>query len=88
MLRSGLEIGLRIFKCILLTAYLSVLNAGSVGKESSCSTGDPRDMGSFPELGRPPGGGRGNPLQYSCLENPMDRGTWRTIVCGVAKSWL
>ena len=70
MLTSGLEIGLRIFKCILLTAYLSALNGGLVGKESTCSTGDLRDMVSFPELGRPPGGGHGNPLQYSCLEIP------------------
>ena len=38
------------------------------------------DMGLIPELGRSPGGGNGNPLQYSCLENPMDRGAWRTIV--------
>ena len=56
---------------------------GSVGKESTCSTGD---AGSFPELGRSPGGGNGNPLQYSCLENPMDGGAWRARVHGVAKS--
>ena len=37
-----------------------------------------RDVGSIPGLGRSPGGGHGNPLQYSCLENPMDRGTWQT----------
>ena len=42
--------------------------------------------GSIPELGRSPEGGSGNPLQYSCLENPMDRGTWQAIVHGVAKS--
>ena len=41
---------------------------------------DPRDMGSVSGLGRSPGGGHGNPLQYPCLENPMDRGAWRTIV--------
>ena len=45
-----------------------------------------RDMGSILELGRSLGGGHGNPLQYSCLENPMDRGTWRAIVHGVKKS--
>ena len=45
---------------------------GSVGKESACSAGD---QGSIPGLGRSPGGGHGNPLQYSFLENPMDRGT-------------
>ena len=45
----------------------------SVGKESSCHTGD---MGSIPGVGRSLGGGNGNPLQYSCLENPMGRGAW------------
>ena len=44
------------------------------------------DTGSIPGLRRSPGGGNGNPLQYSCLENPMDRGTWRATVHGVAKS--
>ena len=47
---------------------------------------DIRDPGLIPELGRPPGGGNGNPLHYSCLENPMDRGTWRTTVHRLAKS--
>ena len=42
--------------------------------------GDIRDMSSVPGLGRSPGGGHGNPLQYSSLENPMDRGAWQTIV--------
>ena len=49
--------------------------------------GDIRDMGSNPGWGRSPGGGNGNPLQYSCLENPMDRGGWWITVHGVAKSW-
>ena len=44
------------------------------------------DLGSIPGLGRSPGGGHGNPLQYSCLENPMDRGTWWATVHGVTKS--
>ena len=48
--------------------------------------GDIRDMGSVPGLGRFPGGGHGNPLQYSCLENPMDRGAWQATVRKVAKS--
>ena len=47
---------------------------------------DIRGMGSIPGLGRSPGGGNGNPLQYSCLENPMDRGAWWATVHGVAKS--
>ena len=46
---------------------------GSAGKESAYNAGD---LGSIPELGRSPGGGNGNPLQYSCLENPMDREVW------------
>ena len=44
-------------------------------------------MGLIPGLGRSPGRGHGNPLQYSCLENPMDRGAWRAIVQGIAKRW-
>ena len=56
---------------------------GSVGKESVCNAGDPD---SIPGLGRSPGEGNGNPLQYSCLENPMDRGAWQAIVHGVTKS--
>ena len=46
---------------------------GSAGKESACNVGD---LGSIPGLGRSPGGGNGNPLQYSCLENHMDGGAW------------
>ena len=46
-----------------------------------------RDLGSVPGLERSPGGGHGNPLQYSCLENPMDRGAWWAAVHRVAKSW-
>ena len=45
------------------------------------------DMGSIPGSGRSPGGGHGNPLQYSCLENPMDRGVWYATLHGVTKSW-
>ena len=45
------------------------------------------DTGSIPESGRSPGGGCGNPLQYSCLENPMDRGAWWATVHRVSKSW-
>ena len=44
------------------------------------------DLGSVPGWGRSPGGGNGNPLQYSCLENPMDRGAWQATVHGVTKS--
>ena len=55
---------------------------GSDGKESACNLGD---LGLIPGLGRSPGEGNGNPFQYSCLENPMDRGTWQAIVHGVTK---
>ena len=57
-------------------------------KEYNCNEGDSRDAGSSPGLGRSPGGGHGNPLQYSGLENPMDRETWRAAVNRVTKSQL
>ena len=56
---------------------------GSDGKESACNAGD---AVSIPGSGRSPGEGNGNPFQYSCLENSMDRGTWQATVHGVAKS--
>ena len=66
--------------------YLS-FNMGSSGgldgKEFTCSVGD---LGLIPGLGRSPGGGHGNPLQYSCLEDSQDRGAWRATVRGVTKS--
>ena len=57
--------------------------SGSDVKESACNAGDP---GSIPESGRSPGEGYGIPLQYSCLDNLMDRGAWRSAVDGVSKS--
>ena len=57
--------------------------AGSDGKESACNTGDP---GLIPGTGRSPGEGNGNPLQYSCPENPMGRGAWWATVHGVTKN--
>ena len=59
--------------------------SGSAGKESTCNAGDSGDTGSIPGLGRSPGGGNGNPPQYSCLENSMDRGDWWVTVHGVTK---
>ena len=56
-------------------------------KNSPANAGDLRDVGLIPGSGRSPGGGHGNPLQYSCLENPMDRGAWRATVHGVTKNW-
>ena len=61
-----------------------VLPDGSEGKASACSVGD---LGSIPESGRSPGEGNGKPLQYSCLENPMDREAWWATVHEVAKTW-
>ena len=60
---------------------------GSGGKEPA-NAGDARDVGSIPGLGRSPGIGNGNPLQYSCLQNLMERGAWRATVHGVEKSQL
>ena len=59
---------------------------GSVDKEPACNAGDPGDMSSIPGSERPHGGGHSNPLQYSCLENPMDRGAWQAIVQWITKS--
>ena len=60
------------------------LPGGSVDKDSACNAGE---LDLIPRSGRPPGEGNGNPLQYSCLENSMDKVTWRATVHGVAKSW-
>ena len=72
--------------------WLQVQKAGVsqvllVGKNLPAYAGDVRDMGSIPGSRRSPRGERGNPLQYSCLENPMDRGAWQATVDRVAKSW-
>ena len=61
----------------------NLLSGGTVVKNLPASAGD---TGSIPGLGRSPGEGNGNPHQYSCLENPMDRGTWQAIVQGVTNS--
>ena len=62
--------------------YAKDFPGGSDGIESACNAGD---LGSIPGSGRSPGEGNDNPLQYSCLENPMDRGVWWATVYGVAK---
>ena len=67
----------------LPSAILEGFPGGSEGKASACNVGD---LGSIPGLGRSPGEENGNPLQYSCLEIPMDRGAWWATVHGVAKS--
>ena len=58
---------------------------GSNGKESACHAGN---LGSVPGSGRSPGEGNGNPFQYSCLENSMDREAWQDTARGVANSWI
>ena len=58
-----------------------------VVKNPPANAADIRDMGSIPGLGRYPEGGHGNLLQYSCLDNPVDRGAWQTTVHEVTKSW-
>ena len=55
---------------------------GSADKQSTCNAGDTGDVGSSLGLERAAGEGNGNPLQYACQENSMDRGAWRAIVCG------
>ena len=56
-------------------------------KNLPADTGHIRDTGSIPGLGKSPGGGHGHPLQYFCLENPMDRAAWKAMVRGVTNSW-
>ena len=67
--------------------YLIKESGGSVVKNPPASAGATGDVGLIPGLGRSPGGGKGNPLQYSCWENPMGRGVWQAVVYGVSKSW-
>ena len=69
--------------CRILSALNDDFPGGSDGKVSAYNVGD---LGSIPGLGRSPGEGNGNPLQYSCLENPLDEGAWWATVHGVAKS--
>ena len=66
----------------LVKAQIRGFPGGPDSKESACSVGD---LGSIPGWGRSPGKGNGNPLQYSCLGNPMDGGAWQTTVHGVVK---
>ena len=82
---GGFRVEGTFFLLVALTicTLVSGLPVGSDGKEYACNVGDP---GSVPGLGRSPGEGNGNPLQYSCLENSMDRRAWWVTVYGVAKS--
>ena len=70
--------------------HCSAIGASQVAlvvKNPPANAGDVRDVGSIPGSGRSPGEGNGNLLQYSCLENTMDRGAWQATVHGVTKSW-
>ena len=73
-----------IKKCTELPPLLG-FPAGSDGKKYDCNVGD---RGSISGSGRSPGEGNGNPLQYFCLENPMDRGSWWATVFGLTESWI
>ena len=68
-----------------LQVFLGVCQVALVIKNLAAKAGDIRDTGLIPGSGRCPGGGCGNPLQYSCLESPRDRGAWRATVHGAAK---
>ena len=73
--------GLCIVGCLAVSLVSTqYFPSGATGKESACNAGDPRGAGLIPGSGSSPGGGNGNPFQYSCLENPMDRGaSWATV---------
>ena len=72
---------------IYLSLYRILGFPGSTsGKESACQCRKCNRLGSFSRSGRPPGGGHGNPLKYSCLENPMDKGAWWAAIYGVTQN--
>ena len=68
-----------MYICVYIHTHINI-PGGSEVKASACNAGD---LGSIPGSGRSPGGGHGNPLQYFCLENPMNKGAWRATVHGV-----
>ena len=84
---ESIELGTYCFHCLTTLWMIQVV---LVVKNPPAHAGDRRDAGSIPESGRSPGGGHGNSLQYSCLENPMDRGACRATVHEITKSqrWL
>ena len=74
-----------VYICIYIYMYIWASQVALVIKNPATNAGDLRDTGLIPGWERSPGGGHGNPLQYSCLENHMDRRAWWTTVLGVAK---
>ena len=82
-----MRIGVRVDKWPFYMCAGSFPRGPSGGTHPPANARDPREMGSIPGLGRSPGGGHSNPLQYPCLENPMDRGAWQATVHRVTKSW-
>ena len=74
-------------ECLTHTRCFWASQVALVVKSPPANVGDIRDMDSISESGRSSGGGHGNPLQYSCQDNPMDRGAWQAMVHGVSKSW-
>ena len=85
MFYQGNSQTMRFSKVSLIDLLIKLVGfpGGSDGKESACNVGDP---GSLSRWRRSPGEGNGNPIQYSCLENPMDGGAWLVTVHGIAKS--
>ena len=75
------------FHIYTLSIYIYAFQVAQWKKNSPANAVGSRDMGLISGLGRSPGEGNGNPLQYSCLENSMDRGAWRALVHSVTKSW-
>ena len=75
------------FTCLTKDSIELGFPADSVVKSQPASAGDTGDVRLIPRLGRLSGEGNGNPLQNSCLGNPLDRGAWRALVHGVIKSW-
>ena len=83
--REGNVLTIRLI-CIVVQKKLA-FQVALVIKNRAANAGDIRDVGLIPGFGKSPGGGYGNPLQYSGLENPMDRGAWWATVHGVTKNW-
>ena len=84
-LKDCQEISSQSYKCS--SSRHCGIPGGTSGNDSDGNAGTTRDTRSIPGSGRPPGGGHGNPHQYSCLESPMEREAWRATVHGVTKSW-